>query len=129
MWLLKKQQQQQQQQKRKHQPARISFLETGTPSFHAVSSTSTEVSAPSLCWPQDPSCASQRPHWAPVLPGGRMLQWQQHYHTGWIPGSGRSPGGGHGSTLQCSCLENPKDRGACWATVHRIAGWDMTEVT
>ena len=29
-----------------------------------------------------------------------------------IPGSGRSPGGGHGNPLQCSCLENPMDRGA-----------------
>ena len=28
------------------------------------------------------------------------------------PGSGRSPGGGHGIPLQCSCLENPMDRGA-----------------
>ena len=34
---------------------------------------------------------------------------------------GRSPGGGHGNPLQCSCLENPIDRGACWATVHGIA--------
>ena len=32
-----------------------------------------------------------------------------------IPGSGRSPGGGHGNTLQYSCLENPIDRGAWWA--------------
>ena len=32
--------------------------------------------------------------------------------TGLIPGSGRSPGGGHGNPLQYSCLENPKDRGA-----------------
>ena len=32
--------------------------------------------------------------------------------TGLIPGSGRSPGGGHGNPLQCSCLENPMDRGA-----------------
>ena len=32
--------------------------------------------------------------------------------TGLIPGLGRSPGGGHGSTLQYSCLENPTDRGA-----------------
>ena len=39
---------------------------------------------------------------------------------GSIPGSGRSPGGGHGSPLQYSCLENPKDRGAWWATVHRV---------
>ena len=34
-----------------------------------------------------------------------------------IPGSGRSPGGGHGSPLQYSCLENPIDRGAWQATV------------
>ena len=32
---------------------------------------------------------------------------------GSIPGSGRSSGGGHGNALQCSCLENPMDRGAC----------------
>ena len=32
--------------------------------------------------------------------------------TGWIPGSGRSPGGGHSNPLQYSCLETPKDRGA-----------------
>ena len=30
--------------------------------------------------------------------------------TGWIPGSGGSPGEGHGNPLQCSCLENPMDR-------------------
>ena len=34
---------------------------------------------------------------------------------------GRSPGGGHGNPLQYSCLENPMDRGAWWATVHGIA--------
>ena len=33
-----------------------------------------------------------------------------------IPGLGRSPGGGHGNPLQYSCLENPMDRDACWAT-------------
>ena len=38
-----------------------------------------------------------------------------------IPGSGRSPGGGHGSSLQCSCLGNPVDRGAGGATVHGVA--------
>ena len=37
-----------------------------------------------------------------------------------IPGSGRSPGGGHGNPLQHSCLENPMDRGAWWATFHGI---------
>ena len=40
---------------------------------------------------------------------------------GSIPGSGRSPGGGHGNPLQYSCLENPMDRGAWWATVHGVA--------
>ena len=33
-----------------------------------------------------------------------------------VPGSGRSPGGGHGNPLQDSCLGNPMDRGAWWAT-------------
>ena len=37
-----------------------------------------------------------------------------------IPGSGRSHGGGHGNPLQYSCLENPMDRGAWWATVHGV---------
>ena len=37
-----------------------------------------------------------------------------------IPGSGRSPGVGNGNQLQYSCLENPMDRGAWQATVHRV---------
>ena len=40
---------------------------------------------------------------------------------GSIPGWGRFPGGGHGNPLQYSCLEKLMDRGAWWATVHRIA--------
>ena len=36
-----------------------------------------------------------------------------------IPGRERSPGGGHGNPCQYSCLENPMDRGAWRATVHR----------
>ena len=40
---------------------------------------------------------------------------------GSIPGSGRSLGGGRGNPLQYSCLENPMDRGAWWATVHEAA--------
>ena len=40
---------------------------------------------------------------------------------GSIPGSGRSPGEGHGNPLQYSCLENCMDRGAWWATVHGVA--------
>ena len=38
-----------------------------------------------------------------------------------IPGSGRYPGGGHVNPLYYPCLENPMDRGAWWATVHRVA--------
>ena len=37
-----------------------------------------------------------------------------------VPGSGRSPGGGHGSPLQYSYLENPMDRGAWQTTVHEV---------
>ena len=40
---------------------------------------------------------------------------------GSIPGLGRSPGEGNANPLQYSYLENPMDRGAWWATVHRIA--------
>ena len=40
---------------------------------------------------------------------------------GLIPGLGRSPGEGNGNPLQYSCLENPMDQGAWWATVHGVA--------
>ena len=40
---------------------------------------------------------------------------------GLTPGLGRSPGGGHGNPLHYSCLENPMDRGALQARVHRVA--------
>ena len=40
--------------------------------------------------------------------------------TGSVPGSGRSLGEGNGSSLQCSCLENPMDRGAWQATVYWV---------
>ena len=40
---------------------------------------------------------------------------------GSIPGSGTSPGGGNGNPFWYSCLGNPMDRGAWWATVHRVA--------
>ena len=52
---------------------------------------------------------------------------------GLSPWSGRSPGGGNGSPLQYSCLENPLDRGAWWATVQGVkvskSQSDTTEVT
>ena len=40
---------------------------------------------------------------------------------GWIPRSGRSPREGNGNTFQYSCLGNPMDRGAWWATDHGMA--------
>ena len=40
---------------------------------------------------------------------------------GSVPGSGRSPGGRNGKPLQYSCLGNPMDRGAIWATTHGVA--------
>ena len=52
---------------------------------------------------------------------------------GFIPGSWRSPREGNGNPLWYSCLENPTDRGAWWATVHgatksqtRLSGWAQT---
>ena len=45
----------------------------------------------------------------------------------WIPRLGGSPGGGHGNPLQCSCLEDPMDRGAWWTIVPRLSELDMTE--
>ena len=49
--------------------------------------------------------------------------------TGSVPKLGRSPGGGHGNPFQYSCLKNPMERGAWWATVHSVAELDMTKAT
>ena len=46
---------------------------------------------------------------------------------GFIPGSGRFPGGGNGNPLQCSCLENPMNRGTWRATVQRLGHDLVTE--
>ena len=58
------------------------------------------------------------------FPGGSVFKKKtacQAGDVGLIPGSGRSPGEGNGNPLQYSCLENPMDRGAWWATVHGVA--------
>ena len=60
--------------------------------------------------------------WDMGLPGGSDST-ESTCHAGdpgLIHGSGRSPGGGHSNPLQYSCLENPVDRGAWWATVHGV---------
>ena len=62
--------------------------------------------------------------WAPQNPPAKAEDVRD---SGSILGLGRSPGGGHGHPLQYSCLENPMDRGAWQATVHRNAESDMTE--
>ena len=49
--------------------------------------------------------------------------------TGSIPGLGRSPAGGDGNPLQYSYPENPMERGAWWAMVHKVTESDMTEET
>ena len=48
-------------------------------------------------------------------------QRRGHKSVSSVPGLGRCPGGGHGNPLQCSCLENPMDRGAWRATVRTVA--------
>ena len=56
------------------------------------------------------------------FPGGSVVKNPPIYagDTGSIPGLGRSPGEGNGNALQYSCLENPKDRRAWWATAHGV---------
>ena len=48
---------------------------------------------------------------------------------GSIPGSGRSPGEGKGTPLQCSCLENSMDKGAWRATVHGVGKSQKQQAT
>ena len=57
------------------------------------------------------------------LPGGSEVKGSacNAGDLGSIPGSGRAPGEGNGNPLQYSCLENPMDGGAWWATVHGVS--------
>ena len=57
------------------------------------------------------------------FPGGSVVKnpSASAEDAGSIPGLGRSPGEGNGNSLQYSCLGNPMDRGAWWATVHEVA--------
>ena len=77
---------------------------------------------------------------APLLFSGSLLQsgasgkececqCKSHKRLGFDPWVGKIPGEGHGNPLQYSCLENPMDGEAWWATVHGIAESAMTEAT
>ena len=61
--------------------------------------------------------------WLNSFPGGSEVKVSacNAGDLGSVPGSGRSPGEGNGNPLQYSCLENPRDGGAWWATVHGVA--------
>ena len=72
---------------------------------------------------QDAQCGLVSPFPPLGFPGGsdgKASAWNAG-DPGSIPGSGRSPGEGNGNPLQYSCLENPTDRGAWWATIHGVA--------
>ena len=64
---------------------------------------------------------------------GKISTWKaaaDPEDVGLIPGLGRYPGGGNGNPLQYSCLENPMDHRAWWATVHSVSKeMDTTEGT
>ena len=88
-----------------------------------------EPRSPALQADSLPTELQGKPHFVLILyssfPGGARgkeptCQWGDIWDVGWIPGLGRSPGGGHGSPLQYSCLENPIDRGAWRAAVHGV---------
>ena len=55
-----------------------------------------------------------------------ILDKEMVTHSGFIPGSGRSPGEGHGNPLQYPCLENSMDRGAWEATIYGVQELDPT---
>ena len=63
------------------------------------------------------------PYFSQGFPGGSEVKASASSagDSGSIPGSGRPPGEGNGKPLQYSCLENPMDREAFWATVHGVA--------
>ena len=70
--------------------------------------------------------------YAQAFPGGasgKEPACQCRRHEMWVQFLGRSPGGWIGSLLQCSCLENPTDRGVCRASLWGHKESDTTEVT
>ena len=80
--------------------------------------------------------SSPFPYWQPLIPASYFPHGSASKESGCsagdpgsIPGLGRSPGEGNGNLLQYSCLENPMDRGAWWATVHGvIKSWTQLSI-
>ena len=68
-----------------------------------------------------PSCYKVGGEGQSFLPFKYWLCGSSFHTNGWLPsGSGRYPGEGNGNSLQHSCLENPVDRGAWWASAHGV---------
>ena len=119
----------------------------GVPQLLSLSSRALQATTNEALMPR--TCASQQekpPQWAarasqlessPHLlqlgfPGGSEVKVSASNvgHLGSIPGLGRSPGEGNGNPLHYSCLENPMDGGAWWATVHSVAkSWTQLSMT
>ena len=64
-------------------------------------------------------CTAKPIQYCKVKLSKNKIEKKKKRDMGLIPRSGRSPGEGHGNPPQYSCLENPMDRGAWWAMVHR----------
>ena len=89
------------------------------------------IRGPFICtMDRSPETTTLKSVWSPCVLGGfpggaggkkTASSCRRLKRHGFIPGSGRSPGEGHGNPLQYSCLENPMDRGAWWATIHGVA--------
>ena len=86
--------------------------------------TSVQCGAVRFLWKTPGSCLLILIHYHAIggLPGGPVVKNPPANagDTGSIPGSGRCPAEGNGNSFQCSCLGNPMDRGAWWATVHGV---------
>ena len=59
-------------------------------------------------------------HTVQGFPGGSVVK-KSPVNAGFFLGWEKTPGEGNGNSLQYSCLENPRDREAWWATVHRVS--------
>ena len=83
-----------------------------------------ELLRPFCCFYKRSDCRRKwwRKQWRQDSPGGSDDKESacNSGDLGSIPGLGRSPEGGHGIPVRYSCLENPVDRGAWWATVHAV---------